>query len=212
VLSSGACMNGPATRVARAVAGIVMLGALAAGCTANGPAPTLISAAPRGTVAFESIDGLPEGQFRKLVQSLSQEAEWRQLAVVSRAENAQYRVRGYAAASIRGKRTTISWVWDVYDADRQRTTRIYGEERSSTAHRGWAVADDAMIDRIAKDGMTQLAGFLGSPGGNPPPATVPAAPTSGPAVAAADPGPAPALAMQPRATAGTHAALTTAQR
>ena len=187
-------MSGPATRVVGGFAAAALLGALVAGCTTNGPAPTLVSSAPRGTVAFESIDGLPEGQFRKLVQVLTQEAEARQLAVVSRTENAQYRVRGYAAASVRGKRTTISWVWDVYDADRQRTTRISGEERGATAHRGWAAADDAMVDRIAKDGMTQLAGFLGSPGGNPPPAPVPGD-SSGPAIAAADPPPVMAAAL-----------------
>jgi hypothetical protein len=198
--------SGHVTRLARIIAPIVLLGALAAGCTTNGPASTLASSAPRGTVAFESIDGMPEGQFRKLVQTLAQEAEARQLAVVSRAENAQYRVRGYAAASIRGKRTTISWVWDVYDADRQRTTRLSGEERSGTAHRGWAAADDAMVDRMARDGMTQLAGFLGSPGASPPPATIPAD-VSGPAVATAEPASAPVLAMQPRMGVTTQAAL-----
>lgn len=184
----GAGMGGRSTRVVRAVAGIVLFGALAAGCTANSPSPTLVSAAPRGSVAFESIEGLPEGQFRKLVQSLTQEAETRQLAVVSRADAATYRIRGYAAASIRGKRTTISWVWDVYDTDRERTLRISGEERAATSHRGWAAADDAMLDRIARNGMTQLAGFLGSPDASPPPAPVPTE-ASGPLVAAAEPAP-----------------------
>src|SRR5204862_3845226 len=97
---------------------------------------------------------------------------------------AQYRVRGYAAASIRGKRTTISWVWDVYDAEQQRTLRIAGEERGGNGQRGWPAADDATLDRIARDGMGQLAGFLGSPASNPPPASIPPA-ESGPAVAIA---------------------------
>jgi hypothetical protein len=186
-------------RVARtfSVIGPLLLGALAAGCTVKGPSPMLAGAAPRGTVAFESIDGLPEGQFHRLVQSLAQEAEARQLAVVSRAETAQYRVRGYAAAHIRGKRTTISWVWDIYDAERQRTLRISGEERGG-GQRGWAAADDATLDRIAKDGMAQLAGFLGSPGASPPPVPVPA--HGGPMVALADP-------TQPVPGAATHAAL-----
>lgn len=192
-------------RVVRAISVIcpVLLGALASGCTVNAPGPSLVSnPAPRGTVAFESIDGLPEeGQFRRLVQSLTLEAEARQLAVVSRADRAQYRVRGYAAASIRGKRTTISWVWDVYDAEQQRTLRISGEERGSR-QRGWAAADDATLDRIARDGMGQLAGFLGSPAGSPPPAPVP---DNGPAIAQAEP-----VQRQPGAT--THAALTDGRR
>src|SRR5207237_100426 len=104
-----------------------------------------VNAAPRGTVAFESIDGLPEPQFQRLVQALAQEAETRQLAVVSRTERAQYRVRGYAAAHIRGKRTTIAWVWDIYDADQQRMLRLTGEERGGTGQRGWPAADDATL-------------------------------------------------------------------
>jgi hypothetical protein len=198
-------VSGRFLRAPRAFAGVataVLLGALSAGCTVSTPMPSLVSNAPRGTVAFESIDGLPEGQFRRLVQSLAQEAEQRQLAIVSRAETAQYRVRGYAAAHIRGKRTTISWVWDIYDADRQRTLRIYGEERGSAGQRGWAAADDATLDRIAKDGMAQLAGFLGSPAGSPPPAPIPA---DGPAVAALE-------AAQPQPGVTTHAALADGRR
>jgi len=182
----------------------VLFAALAAGCTVNAPGPSLVgNPVPRGTVAFESIDGLPEGQFRRLVQTLALEAETRQLAVVSRAERAQYRVRGYAAASIRGRRTTITWIWDVYDAEQQRTVRIGGEERGGAGQRGWAAADDATLDRIARDGMAQLAGFLGSPTGNPPPAAVPDSP--GPAVAQTDP-----AERLPGAT--THAALTDGRR
>jgi len=53
----------------------VLFAALAAGCTVNAPGPSLVgNPVPRGTVAFESIDGLPEGQFRRLVQTLALEA------------------------------------------------------------------------------------------------------------------------------------------
>ena len=180
----------------------VFLGALSAGCTVGTQTPSLVNTAPRGSVAFESIDGLPEGQFRRLVRSLTQEAETRQLAVVSRTETAQYRVRGYAVANIQGKRTTISWVWDIYDADRQRMLRINGEERGASGQRGWAAVDEATLDRIAKDGMAQLAGFLGSPAGTPPPASISA---DEPAVAASEP-------VQPRTGLTTHAALADGRR
>lgn len=213
MLQSGVCMSGPASRFARACAGIMLIGTLAAGCTATtGPAPILASAAaPRGTVAFDSIEGLPEGQFRKLVQALSQEAEQRQVAVVSRTENAQYRVRGYAAASISGKRTVVSWVWDVYDAARQRTTRLQGEERAGNSQRGWGAADDALIDRIAKNGMAQLASFLGNPDAGPPSTPAPAE-SAGSAIAGAAAEPGPELALQSGASGKVHTALAAAQR
>jgi len=131
-----------------------------AACTAAGQ-PTL---APRATVAFESIDGLPEGLFRKLVHNLSEEAEARQLPVVTREGPAHYRVRGYAAAHVRGRRTGIAWVWDVYDAQERRALRIAGEETANGHQRdAWTAADDAMLRRIARTSMEQLAAFLTSP-------------------------------------------------
>src|SRR5215472_8666058 len=96
------------------------------GCAASPQAPAASAHGP--TVAFDSIDGPPETIFRQLVQDLSDEALTRQMAVVSREAPAQYRVRGYLAALVGKKRTTvIAWVWDVYDANQQRALRISGE-------------------------------------------------------------------------------------
>jgi hypothetical protein len=120
---------------------------------------------PRGaSVAFESIDGPPPGQFRQLVQNLNNEAQTHRLAVMSRESPSAYRVRGYLAAKVAKRETTISWVWDVFDSDDQRALRIAGEEIAKGARRdAWSVADDAMMDRIARSSMDQLAAFLTSP-------------------------------------------------
>ena len=149
---------------ARGIVAAIALGLSAAACTTNGQ-PTVATATPKGpTVAFESIDGPPESIFQKLVQSLSEEADARQLAVVSREGPAQYRVRGYVSAQSKGKRSTIAWVWDVYDSEQRRTLRITGEEPASAAGHGtWAIADDQVLRRIARTGMERLAAFLASP-------------------------------------------------
>jgi hypothetical protein len=127
-------------------------------------------AGPRGTtVAFESIDGPPEAVFRKLVARLTDEANARRVAVVSREEPAQYRVRGYLAANVKGKRTTIAWVWDIYDSAEEHAMRISGEVTSASPERkAWAAADDEAIGRMARDGMDRLAAFLAAPGAAPP--------------------------------------------
>jgi hypothetical protein len=155
--------------MARAVLVIAGCGLAAAGCTTDGQ-PVFGSAGfgatgLRGTtVTFESIDGPPETVFRKLVAQLSQEANARQMAVVSRESPAQYRIRGYVAAHVQGKKTTITWVWDVYNADRQRAQRIAGEVPGATSERAWAAADDQVVNRMARDGMERLAAFLANPG------------------------------------------------
>jgi hypothetical protein len=141
----------------------ILLAIAIAGCDTIGQPLAPFAGAPAGTVAFERIDGLPEGQFRKLVQNLSSEADTRRIAVVSRDGSAQYRVKGYAAAQIRGKQTVIVWVWDVYDGNKQRVTRLGGEEAASNRQRGWGAADDQMLHRIAHEGIDQLATFLAAP-------------------------------------------------
>jgi hypothetical protein len=130
-------------------------------------APSLAAAQPRGaTVAFESIDGLPSGQFQKLVHDLNDEVQARRLAVTSREQPSAYRVRGYLAANVEDGRTTISWVWDVFGNDEQRALRISGVE---TAKNGtaWSAADDSMLQKIARESMDQLTAFLTSPGVTP---------------------------------------------
>lgn len=135
-----------------------------AGCGPDGQ-PNLTAAQPRGaSVAFESIDGPPPDKFRKLVDNLNEEAQTRRLAVASRESPSAYRVRGYLAAKVTKHETTVSWVWDVFDGEQHRALRITGEESVKGHHRNaWAIADDAMLHRIASSSMDQLAGFLTSP-------------------------------------------------
>jgi hypothetical protein len=134
-----------------------------AACGPDG-GPSLTAAQPRGaSVAFDQIDGLPAAQFHKLVDNLNAEAQARRLAVASHDSPAAFRVRGYLAAKVTKRETTVSWTWDVFDGDQQRALRISGEESVKGRHRdAWAVADDAMLHRIARTSMDQLATFLTS--------------------------------------------------
>jgi hypothetical protein len=134
-----------------------------AACNQNGP--TVTAGQPRGaTVAFESIDGPPPRQFQTLVKDLNEQAQTRRLAVISREQSSAYRVRGYLAAKVIKDHTTISWVWDVFDGEERRALRISGEETAKGRHReAWSAADDAMMQRIARASMEQLAAFLPSP-------------------------------------------------
>jgi len=171
-------------RCARIVA-VLALGLAAGGCvTAGGPYASVEPARGGTRVAFESIDGPPPGVFQNLVVNLASEAEARRVAVVSRASPADYRIRGYLAAIVEKGRAHISWVWDVYDADKRRVLRIAGEEPGGRhGANAWAAADDAALRRIAGAGMDRLAAFLAAPAPSPDESAPPAA--AGPAVAAA---------------------------
>jgi hypothetical protein len=77
-------------------------------------------------------------------------------------------VRAYLAAKVERRRTSITWVWDVYDSDLRRAMRIAGEEQIGRRVKdAWTAADDRLLGRIAETGMTQLAAFAAGQGAPP---------------------------------------------
>src|ERR1700716_151687 len=100
------------------------------GCAGGGAGIGAFAMASGGsaTVAFESIDGPPPQVFDRMVSVLDSESKLRSLQFVSREGSASYRVRSYLSAQVNRGRTTIAWVWDVYDHDQQRALRLSGAE------------------------------------------------------------------------------------
>ena len=176
--------------VALLLAVALHLGGCANVASSSGPSAAFAQASGPGgaTVAFESVDGPPPQVFDRLVNLLDSEARLRNIAVVSRQDSAAYRVRSYLAAQVRGGKTSIAWVWDVYDRDQQRALRLRGEEPTGRAGGdAWANADDLVLRRIAQAGLTGLGGMInGTTPGEPEPATAPAPRGNGPAMAATD--------------------------
>jgi hypothetical protein len=122
----------------------------------NAPAPRAIS--------FESIDGPPPEIFKRLVAQISAQAETRQLPVVSRTTAAAWRVRLYLAAHVDKKQAGISWVGDVYDARLNRAYRVSGEEPLGPGRKDvWALADNAVLARIAANSLDAIMSTPRSP-------------------------------------------------
>lgn len=160
--------GGAAGAILRGLA-MVMLAMCTAGCVTDGQRTGALPADARSRVAFESIDGAPPAVFQKLVQKLGEEAEARQIPMVTRAGYAPYRIRGYVATSVVKKQAVVSWVWDVYDGETRRAARLSGEEPAGPAGQdAWSAAsDDAVLARVARSGMVQLAAFLAAPAASP---------------------------------------------
>lgn len=156
------------------IAGVLAFALSVAACTTTGQQQTAgLQGGQSATVAFDSIDGPPPAVFQKLVSKLSDEAEVRQVPVVTREGFAPYRVRGYTAVGVYKGQATVSWVWDVYDAQAARVVRLSGEEKAGRAGRdAWQAVNDEVLGRIAKNGMQQLAGYFRD--GDSLPATAPA--------------------------------------
>ena len=186
----------PAVTAARHAAAAVLLLAVAwtlGGCASGGAGSGSFAMASGGggaTVTFESIDGPPPQVFDRMVNVLDSESKLRNLQVVSREGSAAYRVRSYLAAQVSRGRTTIAWVWDVYDRDQQRALRLSGEEPAGKAGRdAWAAADDLVLRKIAQAGLSGLSGMVNGTAPVDTPAPAPAPARRGPAVASVDPTP-----------------------
>jgi hypothetical protein len=175
----------PVMRAMMVATGLAVACALG-GCAAGGGAVNSFAMASSGpTIAFESIDGPPQPVFDRMVGVLNSESKLRSLSIVSREGAAAYRVRSYLAAQVSRGRTTIAWVWDVYDQNQQRALRLSGEEPAGKAGRDpWAAADDLVLRRIAQAGFSGLSSMINQTA--PADAPQPAPTRHGPAVASAD--------------------------
>ena len=142
------------------------------GCASGGAGSGSFAMASDGpTVAFESIDGPPPQVFDRMVNVLDSESKLRNLSIVSREGAASYRVRSYLSAQVSRGRTTIAWVWDVYDRDQQRALRVSGEEPAGKAGRDpWTAADDLVLRKIAQAGLSGLSGLVNGTAPDAPPA------------------------------------------
>ena len=82
-------------------------------------------------IAVEIIDGPPAPVRTALAGELATAASARQVEIVGSGAPARYRVRGYLSTetSADGK-TTLAFVWDVFDGDKHRAKRLTGSARS----------------------------------------------------------------------------------
>src|SRR5712664_205128 len=172
----------------RAAVAVTLLGFACGlgGCVSDGAGSESFAMASGGpTVAFESIDGPPPQVFDRMVNVLDSESKLRNLSIVSREGAAAYRVRSYLSAQVSRGRTTIAWVWDVYDRDQQRALRLSGEEPAGKAGRdAWAAADDLVLRKIAQAGLAGLSSMIN---GTPDAPSAPAPGLRGSAVASVEP-------------------------
>jgi hypothetical protein len=168
-------------------AALLAIALSAGGCVTDNRMNAMAQGGNGATIAFDSIDGPPPQVFERFVDALNVEAQGKALALASRQGAATYRVRAYLAAQITRGRTTIAWVFDVYDGNQQRALRLSGEEPAGKpGHDAWAVADAQLLRRIAQNGMGGVAALMNGTLPADAPAQPALPPLSGPAIAATE--------------------------
>lgn len=118
-------------------------------------------AAPGAAIAFYTLDGMPQQLSPRLTSALAGSAASRDMQLVASGPGVRYQLRGYLSAFTTDKgQTEVAWVWDVFDAARQRAQRIAGSETLSGGGDPWSRVDDALLARVAERSMNDIALFL----------------------------------------------------
>jgi hypothetical protein len=141
---------------------LLALGACQSG-NGGGGAFASLRGSPSGVpIALEVMDGPPAPVRSALTQELVTAASARQVELAGAAAPARYRVRGYLSAEADPQGgVALAYVWDVFDAERRRATRLAGSSPLRTASADpWADLDPDTIAKVAGRSMDDIAAFL----------------------------------------------------
>jgi hypothetical protein len=173
-------MTGSKGRWMRIVGPVVAAAIIIAGCSSGdtvsdlGPAPAQVgSAAPVGSgvvnpgiasFAFEPFTGVPGNAADDLTRRLAVVSDREGLNLVRRVgAPATFRVKGYLTAIGNPTSTTISYIFDVYDASGRRLHRIAGQEPSGgTSGDPWSGITDDTLEVVAERTIAALKAWLAS--------------------------------------------------
>lgn len=113
------------------------------------------------TLAMVSLDGLPDTVTPRFSAALAEAAQARDMAFIDAADKPRFRLRGYLSAYSGEGGTSVSYVWDVFDASLNRARRVAGSETLSRRDADpWAAMDEAALRRIAGRSLDGVGEFL----------------------------------------------------
>ena len=132
------------------------------------------------SVALTSLEGPPQAVGARFAQAFVAEAGGRDIQLTE-AKDARYLIRGYLTAYPAEGGTALAYVWDIYDAGKQRAQRLTdGLIVKGVSADPWALVDDKALASIAAKSADDLAAFLTNT-----PEAIAASKTARPAVASA---------------------------
>ena len=120
--------------------------------------------AARTRLRFDPIVGATVDVATPLTERLAQRARARGIRLAGNTDPSTTHVlKGYFSTLTEGGRTTVIYVWDVYDPSGNRLHRINGQQKAPAGGgEGWAAVSPATMQTIADSTIDQLASWLGS--------------------------------------------------
>ncbi|MEW9804617.1 hypothetical protein [Mesorhizobium marinum] len=127
-------------------------------------APLNPGIAQRTRLRFDPIVGATVDAATPLTERLAQRARARGIRLAGNADPSTTHVlKGYFSTLTEGGRTTVIYVWDVYDTAGNRLHRINGQQKAPAGKgEGWASVPPATMQAIADSTVDQLTSWLAS--------------------------------------------------
>lgn len=112
------------------------------------------------SVAMTGLIGPPQAVSDRFSEAFAREAAGREIKL-SDSKSANYLVKGYLSAYTATGGTALAYVWDVFDARKNRTQRVNDLiiVQGSSAD-PWALADEKALASLAAKSADDLAAFL----------------------------------------------------
>lgn len=129
-------------------------------------------AAADAAFRFDQILGIPTDKQDTLARAIAEDAGKRNIRLVRRTEpNAPYRVLGYLSAVGGDAGVSLTYVWDIIDAQGQRVHRFAGVENAGTADSDpWSGVDSSMLKAVAARTIEDIYTWINQLPTAPPPA------------------------------------------
>lgn len=117
-------------------------------------------------VQLSPVVGAPESAVRLMSQRMAARSKERGIALVSPSTaGATHDLKGYFSAITEGGKTTVIYVWDIFDASGNRLHRIQGQESApGTSPDGWSSVSASMMERIGSRTVDDFADWLSGQG------------------------------------------------
>ena len=109
-------------------------------------------------LTFEPMVGAPKSVARELSGTLGMRVAQHALPVVPRNDKSvTHRIKGYLSASNTGTDCSISYVWDIFDANGKRINRLTGAHKTPmVSDNPWEAVTGPALDKIAVDTAAKL--------------------------------------------------------
>ena len=131
---------------------------------ANAAETQVAALATNARIRLAPVIGAPSGAVQAMNRTIAARSSQRGIGLVPPgATGANYDMKGYFSAITESGKTTVIFVWDVFDASGNRLHRIQGQESApGSSPDGWSSVSSRVMETIGTRTVDEFASWLES--------------------------------------------------